>query len=262
MRTDPRPQGTETLPFGLDVLSGAARYQEWVFRTVEPFLGRRVLEIGSGVGNMSTWLPPRERLILSDTDPTLLEILRRRLGDRVDGAATTLAAYDPSRDHPDGLVSERLDTIVSFNVLEHVDDDQRALSNLTRILRDGDGPYPRRLITFVPAHQWAYGTLDAEFGHHRRYSRDGLVRLLRTAAPEAVIRARYFNAVGLPGWLLAGKVLRRRRIDEASVRGFERLCPLLRPLDEALHRRLRLPLGQSLFALVEWRSGPGGPPTR
>ncbi len=60
------------LPFELDSLAEARNYQRWVFDAVRPFLGRRILEVGSGIGNMSQWLPADELLVLAETDPRLV----------------------------------------------------------------------------------------------------------------------------------------------------------------------------------------------
>src|SRR5262245_8205194 len=67
------------LPFELDSLAEAHNYQRWVFDAVQPWLGRRILEIGSGIGNMSQWLPADDLLVLTETDPGLVELLRQRV---------------------------------------------------------------------------------------------------------------------------------------------------------------------------------------
>src|SRR5579872_5787954 len=67
------------LPFALDTLAEAHEYQRWVFDAARPFLGRRILEVGSGIGNMSQWLPADDLLVLTDTDPELVALLRKRV---------------------------------------------------------------------------------------------------------------------------------------------------------------------------------------
>ena len=75
------------------------------------------------------------------------------------------------------LVRQRFDTVVCVNVLEHIEDDIRAL----RLFRELVAPTNGRVLIFVPAVPAAYGPLDAALGHHRRYVK----RTLRTAFDKA-----------------------------------------------------------------------------
>ena len=71
-------------------------------------------------------------------------------------------------------------------------------------------------------------------------------------APDGTdIHARYFNTLGLPGWFLIGRVLRRNTFGMQSVDAMERLIPVNRRLDALLHGRRDLPLGQSLLVVAE-----------
>ena len=67
------------LHFELDLLARAYNYQRWVFDTIEPFLGNRILELGAGIGNMSKWLPIREKLILTEYDLEFLKLLKKSM---------------------------------------------------------------------------------------------------------------------------------------------------------------------------------------
>jgi len=249
----PPSREQQALPFELQALDAAERYQGWMVDAVRPFLGRRTLEIGAGIGNLSRRLPAGERLIASEPDEALLAVLRERMADRLaDAGRVSAIRFDPTRDPLDPLVGEDLDTVVSFNVIEHIADDAGALGALAEILLRGSGPWPRHLVSFVPAHMWAYGSLDREFGHHRRYTRSGMRRLLAGIAPGGTVSARYFNLFGLPGWVVSGRLLRQRRIAPGAVRAVEALTPALRRVDDLLQTRLRFPAGQSLIGVVRW----------
>ena len=251
----------EVVAFDLDELEYAERYQRWVTAAVLPYLGSRILEFGSGTGNMSRWLPRRERLILTEPDEHLRARLVERCREyRLGPPLVSVEAFDPESELPERFADERIDTAVSFNVLEHIRNDAAVLTRLAALLRGTSAPGPRRLVLFVPAHQWAYGTLDTAFGHERRYSGVGLRRLLNSVAPDAAISVRYFNLLGLPGWFILGKILRRDTISPRSIRAFERICPVYRPVDDFLHQRLRVPAGQSLIGVAEWAGASPSPP--
>lgn len=240
------------LPFDLDVLRAAERYQRWIIDRVRPVLGRRTMEIGSGTGNMSRWLPVGERLVLTEADESLLPHLRlamERLGRNGDGVS--VERFDPTADAPDRFLADRLDTVVAFNVLEHILDHERAVQTMAAALSPDRADGPRRLVLLVPAHPWAYGSLDERFGHVRRYTRTSLRRVLEGAGPSSVAVAP-FNLMGLPGWALLSRGLRRREISAGAVRSFERLCPVARHVDHVA-AALGLSAGQSLIGVAEWR---------
>src|SRR5207244_5733096 len=83
----------------LERMAAAPRYNRWMFDRLRPWVGRRVLEVGAGIGNMSAFLVDRERLVLTDTEPYYLARLRERLGARARGrgAAPRRPAVDPPR---------------------------------------------------------------------------------------------------------------------------------------------------------------------
>src|SRR6266566_1365314 len=60
----------------LERMAAAPRYNRWVFDRLRPWVGRRVLEIGAGIGNMSAFLVDRERVVLTDTERYYLDRLR------------------------------------------------------------------------------------------------------------------------------------------------------------------------------------------
>lgn len=239
------------LPFELDAMASAHRYQEWVFDLVRPYLGECILEVGSGIGTMTSWLARFAPTVATDIDASLLAQL-----SEVAGGWTTRPigphAFDIANDLHDQEWLAGIDTVVSFNVLEHIPDDLAAVRGMLAVLREGGAPGPRRLIIFVPAHQWAYGTVDRTFEHCRRYSKRSMTELIMAAQPgPSRTRFRYFNTFGLPGWVVLGRVLRKPTFGRGSVRTVERLVPVFRRLDPLLHGRHDLPLGQSLLCVVE-----------
>lgn len=242
------------VPFELQSLADAVRYQHWLKDAVSPFLGRRLLELGSGIGNLSQHLPVRERLILSDIDPELLKILRAKMPETDKISVLQATTTEPLSAR---LRGENLDTVVSFNVLEHVEDDGALLRDMISLLRESKAPGAKAIVSLVPAHQWAFGTIDEKFGHFRRYSVGSFKASLARAGVNKLDRsnfhARYLNLPGLLGWWVTGRLLKKREIGDGNMRLFEKLCPVIRPLDEFLHRGLRFPAGNSLLA-VYWVS--------
>src|SRR5205809_3988883 len=160
----------------LERMAAAPRYNRWMFDRLRPWVGRRVLEIGAGIGNMSAFLVDRERVVLTDTERYYLDRLRQRFAGRPHVSVAELRLPAVSS----GLLAERLDTVVCLNVLEHIEDDAASLRAMHDLLRPGGGK-GGRLVLLVPALRVLYGTLDEALGHFRRYVPDELAAQLRTA---------------------------------------------------------------------------------
>src|SRR5262249_15179475 len=144
----------------------------WLVGRFAHVIGRRVLEIGSGFGNLTRHFverdplgPPRELVVASDVDDVAVEYLKGTFRDNplVPIASYTFPLADAEREEIRRL---GIDTIVCCNVLEHIEDDASTLSDMAAILSPGG-----RLVLLVPALSWLYGTLDEHLHHFRRYEK-------------------------------------------------------------------------------------------
>jgi SAM-dependent methyltransferase len=226
--------GAETL----EIMQAAPRYNRWQYSRVAPYLGRRICEVGSGLGNMSSLIlgGAPELLVVTDTDSYYREALRHQFDGRPDVVVEELTL-------PDKSVANRfqhyaLDTVVALNVIEHVAEDLEALKSMAAMLRPGG-----RTVVLVPAFQVLFGSLDHELGHIRRYTRRSLSQRMSEAGFQ-VERAFYFNLVGTLGWWVNARLRKVPRIPAQQLRYFETLVPILR-----LEDRVPLPFGQSVIAI-------------
>ena len=196
-------------------------YNRWLADRFEKSLGRRVLEIGAGFGNMTRHLTPREVIIASDLDAVALEYLR---GAFRDDPSIRIASYrfplQPGERRE--LESLALDTVVCLNVLEHIEDDVSTLADLLSILRPGG-----RLVLIVPAHARLYSSLDVHLRHFRRYEKPELEKKIRDAG-FVLEDCRFLNRPGVFGWYVNGRVLRRRVLPRGQLSLFKLVLPLLR----------------------------------
>ena len=226
--------GAETL----GIMASAPKYNAWQYESIAPYLGRRVLEVGSGIGNMSRYLvgAGRELVVLTDTDEWYRERLRASYGSDPTVVIDSLTLPD------DRAVLEyaphRLDTVVALNVVEHIPDHVGALRTMGQMVGRGG-----RVVVLVPALEGLYGSLDEELQHQRRYSRGALQGAVEAAGlrVEALF---WFNLVGIFGWWWNARIRRTPRIPVDQLRMFDALVPLLR-----LERHLPLPCAQSLIVV-------------
>jgi SAM-dependent methyltransferase len=229
-----RERASETGGRTLEVFANTPRLNEWLFSKLSSGVRGEVLEVGSGIGNISRlMLPHVTHLVLTDTEPHYLRDLKEAFAgdDRVE-----VAAYDLDGPPPPAVAARLYDAIVAVNVIEHIADDRTLVSRLANLLRPGG-----HLSIYVPACPIAYGSLDVALGHHRRYTPVTLTALLR-AADLNPGQPRYVNLLGLAGWWFNGRVLRRTLLSPRSVALFERLVPLVRFED-----KITLPFGLGLY---------------
>jgi SAM-dependent methyltransferase len=206
---------------------------------IRPFLGTRLLEIGSGTGAMTRRLVPRDLYVASEVDPLHLETLRNLGTDRPYLTARYTDVTDISS-YP--RVEGGFDSVVCLNVIEHVDDDVGALRNVREALAHGG-----RAVVLVPSGPWNFGTLDEALGHRRRYTVDGL-REVAERAGLAVTEVIPFNRLSSLPWWVNGRLLRRRSAGRFQIGTVDWLTPAARRLD----RFLPLP-PLSLVAVMERR---------
>ena len=210
----------------LDAFASAPNFNRWMADTIRPYIGRRVLEIGAGMGNLTRLLlPGRKRYVATDIDREHLERLKNRLANRPNLETAELNAVET-----DGQEAFRgqMDTVVCLNVLEHIQDAAGALRNIRSLLEDGG-----RAVILVPCGQSIYNSLDEELGHFLRYSEDQLRQRMTEAGfeVETVLR---FNRASRPGWWLNGTILKRRTISRLQLKNFDRLVWILRRVDSYL----------------------------
>ena len=219
-------------------MAHAANYFAWQGRLVTPELGRRVIEVGCGIGNFTRFLLDRETVLAVDVDPACIERLHARYANQ-----PNLHAFvcEPESAEFAGMARWRPDSCVCLNVLEHIEDDARALAAMASILAPNGV-----IVLLVPAFQPLYGPIDRNLGHYRRYSRRTLAALARRAG-LSMKPAHYVNAIGFFGWWMNSHIFRRDAQSAAQIHIFDRYVV---PWMSRLEALVPPPFGQSLFAVL------------
>jgi SAM-dependent methyltransferase len=224
----------------LHALAEAKNYYRWVIRQFAPFIGKRVIEVGAGIGTFAGSLLNHvavSELVLVEPSDNLLPLLQRRFAE--DPRVKIVPGYFQPIAIPAGPAG--IDSIVLVNVLEHMAEDQAFLEDAHAALIPGG-----TLLLLVPALPWIFGRLDQAFGHYRRYTKTALANKLHVAGFD-IIRLAYVNLLGIAGWFLTGRVLGRTTLKSGYVRWYDRwVIPWL----SRLEGRWEPPCGQSLIVIA------------
>lgn len=225
----------------LEAFEDAHRYNAWICERAEQAIGERVLEVGSGIGNIISEVLSRPRVkavVATDLRASSLAVLRDRFGYDTRLTTEVWNAEDPP---PQALLAEKFDTVICSNVLEHIRDHERALHHIRQTLKPGG-----RLVLLAPSNPAIYSGLDEDLGHYRRYTREELQRVL-TAGGFHTNTMISHNLVGALGWWWAGKVRGRRTLRANDTKNFDKLVPILKHIDPLLTKPFG---GVSLIAIA------------
>jgi SAM-dependent methyltransferase len=229
----------------LEALADLPHYVGWILRGFAGHFGQRVLEVGAGTGNFSVrYVDTVEEAVLLEPARNLYPTLLARFAGRAH-IQPICGLLEDWLDRPavhGGHDGRPFDSAVMVNVLEHIADDHGTVERLAGLLRPGG-----KLLVFVPALPWLYGSLDAEVQHHRRYSRVTLSRVVSEAGLD-LLSMRYFDVAGVLPWLTVGRVLRRRSFSSRAAQVYDRLVV---PVMSRLERWLPVPLGKNLLCVAQ-----------
>jgi SAM-dependent methyltransferase len=215
----------------LPLMAQAVRWKRYLADLVRPYLGASVLEVGAGIGNNIPYLFTARVSRWTALEPDVAQAAQ--ITDaRVRVVVGALEALE---------ATEKFDTILYLDVLEHVADDNQELRHAAAHLTQGGW-----LVVLSPAHPFLFSPMDTAVGHHRRYTAAGL----RALTPETCRLQRLImvDSVGFFASLANRFLLRSEQISSGQVKLWDgAMIPVSRMLDPLLFHRF----GKSILAA--WR---------
>lgn len=217
-------------------------YVRWNLDVLGIENGKSMLDLGCGPGMYFDAIMEHLPSFYFGTDysANFLDEMKNLVADREDCALSNINLLDENA----FLVfkGHSFDYVMLFDVLEHIDNDVAALSNIARIVSaTGKG----RLLVRVPALQAIYGENDRAIGHFRRYSKKSLGNLLESSGFE-ILKIGYQNIAGILPWFIIGRGMKR---DLAVSSGEGKLFDMLVPVFRVAERILPPPIGLSVYAI-------------
>ena len=141
-------------------------FKSIVQRHLLPTGKTKFLEIGCGTGDFIQQIAKNDSLEITGSEIYLkgLVYAKKNL------PSVEFVQFDVTQ----GKIGEQFHIITAFDVIEHIENDDAALCNISQML-EKDGA----LIISVPQHMFLWSKLDEIVKHKRRYSRRELVTKLK-----------------------------------------------------------------------------------
>lgn len=216
------------------IMSKASNYHNWLLNQFDGYIGNRVMDLGAGIGTYTNMLTDRQLVVAVEREPECTKYLERKF-DNYGNVFIFQADIESESLHPLKFCS--IDTIICFNVLEHIEDDSLLLEKLNCLL-EPEG----RLLLIVPAYQALYGSIDKAVGHYRRYSKRELLSKV-TESGFAIEKISRLNSLAVPGWFWVNRILKKKEQSQKMVSAYDKyVIPALSKLEKLIPP----PIGLSL----------------
>lgn len=224
------PTGAATMS---PAMADMQAYPRYLYNHVIDHMGSRVWEIGVGHGTYTRWLREADKHVLAtDIDDVCIARVAEHFAGDNSIVTARVDLTDAATVH--AQKSFQADSILCFNVLEHIEHDAAALTWLRESVAPG-----AVMGLIVPAHPWLYGKMDREAGHFRRYTRRSLSHVLQNAG-WSIERLCYINLTGAMGWWFHNRLRKNAGLADESVnqqmRGADRWLPRLARLTDPIMR--------------------------
>lgn len=211
----------------------------WIARCHSEGRRLRVLDCGAGTGCFADEMALHHDVHVLDDHEESLRILRAKFP-----AGNVHSLGEGGRlPFQDGA----FDVVTALDVLEHIEHDAAALSEMGRILRPGG-----LLVATVPASMKLWSDWDVSLHHFRRYDRNSFASLFEDRRSWEPVWLNYTNFLIFPvAW-----IVRRCAVFRSGRRSEDTLPP--RWINQALRWvfvrqglcRLRVPFGVSLICIA------------
>lgn len=198
----------------------------------------KILVIGAGAGDDLHAFEEFGDMTVTDVNPEVIEYLQSMgLKNSRRADARKLSFED-----------ESFDCIFAFDVIEHIDDDQAAVSEIFRVLKKNG-----KAFFTVPAYQWLFSGHDVALEHHRRYSGKSFKKLLKNQKFE-ILDFGFWNVLLFPlalvKRLLSSK--KKAQIDQTKVNStLDKILFIVIELERSFYKKkIRFPFGLTIFTVT------------
>lgn len=215
----------------------AENYNDWLFTRVEKYIGNCVLEVGCALGNFTQKIFGRSFVCAIDIEEEYVKVIKNFLKEQAN-----LETLQCDISSPEALrLKHRFDTVICFNVIEHIEEDDIALANMYQLLNPNG-----YLCLIAPAFPSIFGEMDITDHHYRRYTRKLLLEKIKKVKFN-VLSLKYINILGFFSWWFNGRILRHKFIPLRQLLLYDKIIPLISSIENLINP----PFGQSLVLVAQ-----------
>lgn len=209
----------------------ALNWKGYIKKLIEPFLKGKVLEVGAGIGGVTSVLcdGTQDLWVCLEPDERLFSIIKEKIQKGIlpsccEAVTGTIQQLE---------IRTGFDTILYLDVIEHISDDQLEIEDALKYLVLGG-----HIIVIAPAHEFLWSPFDEAVKHLRRYSLKTLAAL--TPPNVKTVRMSYIDSVGVLA-SLANKFFLRKE------------CPKLEYI--TIWDKVMIPMSRKLDGMLRYRIG-------
>lgn len=223
----------------LALFEKAVNWKRYFSSYIKPLIGKNVLEVGGGIGGTTQLLNDGSSLkwIILEPDEEMNKILLRKKETLPPFSNCSILGETICGLHS----SEKFDTIIYIDVLEHIEDDKAEMLRATQFLQPGG-----YLIILSPAFQFLFSPFDKAIGHFRRYTSKSLEAVV--PAELKPIRLHYLDSAGFFASLANKLFLKQSYPSKQQVQTWDRL---LVPVSKRIDKIFFHSFGKSILGI--WR---------
>lgn len=220
-------------------------YRQYQYDSVKRYIGKKILEVGTGDREFTR--------LLDNHNPDIQQCVS------IEPSKTFYTAFSDKKfpkkfrficqDLFDTTTQNSLfDTALFIHVLEHIQDDKKALEHTYTVLQPGG-----RILLIVPAIPWLFSDHDKSLGHHRRYSKATMMSII-DKRKFVVEEMRYQDFFGMLGSLLFFKIGHIRLFSSRGkhlLHGEGKIYDnLVIPFERFIERYIPVPVGLTLVVVL------------
>ena len=167
--------------FELDHFDAALNFREYQILLIKKFLKGKFLEVGAGKGGLVPFYKKFVKdITIIEPEKKLYDILKKnKLHKKIKIKNQTITN-----------LKKKYDTIIYYDVLEHIRDDFNEVKNASSKLNKNG-----YLIFSVPAYQTFYSSFDKSVGHHKRYNKKDFIELEKKTGLK-IKKLAYYDSLG------------------------------------------------------------------
>lgn len=164
------------------------------------------------------------------------------------------------------LKDNSFDIITFFNVMEHIEDENKFLNEVKRLINKLENEFKSNndsllihsggyILITVPAYQWLWTNFDVICKHYRRYNIKRLKKILLDNG-FVIEKISYFNFLLFPAFALVrifDKIFNKTRTDYGKQGIVNTILYKIFSIEKYLLRKINLPFGSSILCLCKYK---------